>query len=185
MKNQMIADFKKQIESVLAQVREATGNFREIEQLDAVQPLPPPVSTNVTLLANQMGEFRLKLGYETTMYEHLSEIETATALVLVDEMTRDLAAKNAPAARKKLSDFMKRSSEPNDGNRKPLRRYLTSALSLCDRSKTEAEAHLQKARSFGSAGKKSEALREYQEISRIYPNPVTAERIRQLEGESR
>ena len=58
-------------------------------------------------------------------------------------------------------------------------------LSLCNRLKNEAEAHLQKAQSLGSLGKKSEALREYQEIYRIYPNPITAEKIRQLEGQPR
>jgi hypothetical protein len=35
------------------------------------------------------------------------------------------------------------------------------------------------------AGKKSEAIREFQEIYRIYPNPATAEKIRQLEAQPR
>jgi len=51
--------------------------------------------------------------------------------------------------------------------------------------KNEAESHLQQAQSLRSAGKKSEELREYQEIYRIYPNPITAEKIRQLEDEPR
>ena len=163
----------------------ATGNFREIERLDGVRPLPAPVSANVTFLANRGREFRLKLGIEKTLYEYLDEIETIDGLVSVDVMTRDLAAKDAPAARKELSTFLTRYSEPRDDERKALWRYLSSAFSLCDRSKTEAEPHLQQARSLESVGKKAEALREYQEIYRIYPNPLAADKIRQLEAQSR
>ena len=49
----------------------------------------------------------------------------------------------------------------------------------------EAETHLQQAQSLDSAGKTSEALREYQEIYRTYPNPITAAKIRQLEAQPR
>src|SRR5438132_918487 len=117
--------------------------------------------------------------------EMLAEIETMDALVAVDVITRDLAARDTPAARKELSTFLTRYSEPRAEDRKALWRYLSAAFSLCDRSKNEAEPHLQQARSLESAGKKAEALREYQEIYRIYPNPLTADKIRQLESQRR
>lgn len=179
----MIAELKKQTDSVLAQVRDATGNFREIDRLDAVAALPGLVSANVISLAGRAHELSVKLGYETTLYECLAEMETVDALIVVDEVTHDLVAKDTPAARQKSSDFLKRSSEPSGDTQKPLWRYLTSAFSLCDRLKNEAKPHLQQARSLESAGKKSEALREYQEINRIYPNRVTADKIRQLESQ--
>ena len=166
-------------------MRDATGNFREIESLDAVRALPASVSASVTFLANQGLEFRLRLGVEKTLYEHLAELETVDALVAVDEITRDLAAKNAPIARKELSDFVRHYSEPRADSQKALWRYLTSAFSLLDRLKTEAETHLQQARSLEAAGKKSEALREQEQVYRIYPNPVTAEKIRQLKTQVR
>jgi hypothetical protein len=75
--------------------------------------------------------------------------------------------------------------EPPGDNQKRLWRYLTSALSLCNRLKDQAEAHLKGAHSLEMAGKKSEAIREFQEIYRIYPNPATAEKIRQLEAQPR
>jgi hypothetical protein len=184
-KHRMIEELRKEIESVLAQVRDATGNFHEIDRLETVQNLPAPVSASVTILADRARDFRAKVGYEVAAYECLAEIEAVDALILVDEITRDIAAKDAPAARKKLSGFLKRYHEPTADNQKPLSRYLTSALSLCNRLRDEAETHLQQAQSLASAGKKSEALREYQEIYRIYPNPVTAEKIRQLEGQPR
>jgi hypothetical protein len=181
----MIEELRKETESVLAQVRDATGNFREIDRLEAVKNLPGSVSASVTVLAARAADFRIKVGYEVAAYECLAEIEAVEALALVDEITRDIVAKDTPTARRKLSTFLKRYHEPTVDNQKPLSRYLNSALSLCNRSKDEAETHLKRAQSLGSAGKTGEALREYQEIYRIYPNPITAERIRQLEGQPR
>ncbi len=178
----MIEELKKETESVLAQVRDATGNFREIDRLEAVKNLPGPASASVTVLAARARDFRMKVGDEVAVYEFLAEIEAVEMLVLVDETTRDIATKDVPAARRKLSAFLKRYHEPAADSQKLLSRYLTSMLSLCNRSKDEAETHLERAKSLDSAGKKSEALREYQEIYRIYPNPITADKIRQLEG---
>jgi len=180
-KRRLIEELRKQTEAVLAQVRDATGNFREIDRLEAVQNLPAPVSASVTVLGTRARDFRTKVGYEVAAYECLAEMEAVEALVLVDETARDITAKDVPAARRKLSGFLKRYHEPTADNQKPLSRYLTSVLSLCDRSKNEAETHLKRAKSLDSAGKKNEALREYQEIYRIYPNPITADKIRQLE----
>ncbi len=185
VKRQIIANFKKQIDFVFGQVRDATGNFREVERLEQVRGLPPAVSSHVTLLANQAREFRAKLGYEVTFYECLTEIQTVDSLVVVDEATRDIAAKDTPTARKTLSIFRSRYSEPTADSQKLLWRYLVSTYSLCERLKTEAERHLTQAHSFESQGKKADALREYREISRIYPNSVTTEKIRQLESQSR
>lgn len=181
----MIAEFKEQTESVLAQVSDATGNFREVDRLDAVLTLPALVSASVASLNDRARDFRSKLGYEIAFHESRPETETVDALVVVDQVTRDLAVENAPAARMKLLSFLKLYPEPIRDNQKSLWRYLTSTSSLCDRLKNEAETHLERAQSLGSAGKKGEALREYQEIYRIYPNPVTAEKIRQLESQPR
>ena len=181
----MIAEFKEQTESVLAQVRDATANFREIDRIDAVLNLPAPVSASVASLANRARDFRTKLGYEIAFHESKIETETVDALTVVDQVARSIAEENAPAARMTLLNFLKRYPEPPGDNQKPLWRYLTSALSLCDRSKNEAKVHLERAQSLDSAGKKSEALREYREIYRIYPNPATAGKIRQFEGQPR
>jgi len=184
-KDRMIAEFKKQTRSVLGQVSDATGNFHEIDRIDAVLNLPAPVTASVTSLALQARDFRAKLGYEIAFHECRVETETVDALTVVDQVARDLAGRNVPSARMTLLAFLKRYPEPTGDIQKPLWRYLTSVLSLCNRLKTEAESHLDQAQSLRSAGKKSEALREYQEIYRIYPNPITAEKVRQLESEPR
>jgi hypothetical protein len=185
LKRLMIVELKKQTESVLVEVSVATGDFREIKQLDKVQALPASVSTNVTLLGNASHDFREKVGYEVAYYECLNEIETVDALVLVDEITRDLAAKDAPSARNILASFIKRSSKPTADSLKPVWAYLNSTFSILDRLKNQAATHLGKAQSLESAGKKNEALAEYREIYRIYPNPITADKIKQFESKSR
>jgi len=181
----MIADFKKQIDAVLGQIRDVTQNFRVVDRLDEVRPLPASVSGEVTVLANSARQFQAKLGYEVTYYECLNEIETVDALGLVDEVTRDLGAKDAPSARNKLAKFKKRYSEPTVESHKALWRYLVAIFDLCDRLMNEAQTHLERAHSLETAGKLNDALREYREIYRVYPNPITAEKIRQLENRPR
>ncbi len=185
LKRQIIADFKKQIDFVFGQVKDATGNFAEIERLEQVKSLPPAASSHVTLLANQARLFRAQVGNEVTFYECLAEIQTVDSLVVVDEATRDIAAKDTPTARQTLSVFRSRYSEPANEAQKALWRYLDSMFSLCERLKTEAAGHLPRALALETSGKQSEALQELREVYRIYPNPVTAEKIRQLENRLR
>jgi ADP-ribose pyrophosphatase YjhB (NUDIX family) len=183
--NPMIVEFKEQTKSVAAQVSEATGNFREIDRLDAVLDLPESVTASITALALRARDFRAKLGYEIAFHECRVETETVDALTVVDSIDRDFAGGNAPSARMTLLSFVARYPQPPSANQKPLWRYLTSALSLCNRLKNQAETHLQRARSLASTGKSDDELREYQEINRIYPNPVAAQKIRQLEAQPR
>jgi len=56
--------------------------------------------------------------------------------------------------------------------------------SVCSRSEKDADVHLQRAQSLAWAGRNSEAIREYQEAYRIFPNPATAQKIRQLQDNS-
>ena len=185
VKRQIIADFKKQIDFVFGQVKDATGNFPRIDRLEQVKSLPPAASSHVTLLANQARLFRAQVGNEVTFYECLAEIQTVDSLVVVDEATRDIAAKDTPTARKTLSVFRSRYSEPANETQKALWRYIDSMFSLCERLKTEAAGHLPRALALETSGKQSEALQELREVYRIYPNPVTAEKIRQLENRLR
>jgi hypothetical protein len=55
---------------------------------------------------------------------------------------------------------------------------------LCSRLEKEAEIHSERAQAFASAGRIGDAIREYQEAYRIFPNPATAEKIRQLQSNS-
>jgi hypothetical protein len=178
---QAIADLRKEIESVLAETRDATGNFPEIDRLQQVKSLPPAVSSKITILANQARDVRLAVGSDAMIFQHRDEMQAVDGLVVVDEASGDLTAKDAPQARKELAQFVQRYSEPSDVTQKALWRYVNSVFSACDRSLKDAEPHLQHARSLEAAGNKSEALREYREIYQIYPNPITAEKIRQLE----
>jgi hypothetical protein len=110
----------------------------------------------------------------------LDQVETVETLVLAEEATRDLANKDSPAARKTLASFANRTAEPPSEDRKALARYLNSIFFTCEKAKAEAEPHLQQAKTLEAAGKKPEALAEYREIDRIYPNPFITDKIKQL-----
>ena len=181
VKSRMITDFKEQTQAVLSRVGDATGNFREIDRLDSVQQLPPPVSESVASLVDRARDFRAKVGYETALSECGSETETVDALSAVDQGTRNIAGNDASAANSGLTDFLKDNPEPMVDTQRPLWRYLTSMRLLCSRLEKEAEIHLERAGAFASAGRTGDAIREYQEAYRTFPNPATAEKIRQLQ----
>jgi hypothetical protein len=180
----MITDFKEQTQAVFSRVGDATGNFHEIDQLDSVQQLPGPVSESVASLVDRARDFRAKLGYETALSECRTETETVDALSAVDQSTRNIAGNNASAANSGLTDFLKNNPEPMVDTQGPLWRYLTSMRLLCSRLEKEAEIHSQRAGAFASAGRTGDAIREYQEAYRTFPNPATAEKIRQLQKNS-
>jgi hypothetical protein len=179
-----VAELKEQTESVLSQVGDATGNFQEIERLDSVQRLPAPVSENVGSLSDRTRDLRAKLGPEKTLRECRTETETVDALATIDQVTRAIATDDAPEASSKVADFLKNNPEPSTESQKSLWGYLASIQSLCSRLEKQAEIHLQRAQSFAAASKTSEAIQEYQEAYRIFPNPATAEKIRQLQDNS-
>lgn len=184
-KRQLIAEFKKQIDLVFGEVKSATNNFQEVDRLDQVRSLPKAVSAHVTLLTGSASEFRSIVGYEVTFYECLAEMQTVDALLVVDQSTSIIAAKDTPIARKTLAAFRNRYSKAPADAQKPLWRYIDSMFALCERLKNEAEARLPRARSLESEGKKADALREYRAINQIYPNKITTERIRMLEAQPR
>jgi hypothetical protein len=177
----MISEFKKVTTAAFARVKNATNGFREVLQMDAVRTLPPEVSGSISALAEQARDFRAKLGYEVAMYECGAETATCEALVTLNQSTQDLMGKDAPAARLKLMNFFKRYTTPNRDDQLALWRYLGSILASCNQARKDAETHLERAKSLESAGKKEEALREYQQIYRIYPNSITADKIRTLQ----
>ena len=184
VKNRIIADFKEQTQSVLSRVGDATGNFHQVDRLDSVQKLPAPVSESVDSLVDRARDFRSKVGYETAFQECRTETEIVDALAVVDQITRNIAANDASEANARLTDFLKNTPEPIADSQKALWRYLTSIRSLCSRLEKDADIHLQRAQSLASASRTSDAIREYQEAYRTFPNPNTAEKIRQLQDNS-
>ncbi len=184
VKNRMITDFKEQTQSVLSRVSGATGDFRDADRLDSVQQLPSPVSEDVASLVDRARDFRARLGYETALSECRTETETVDALSTLAQSTQRIAENDAAGASSGVADFLKSNPEPTVDAQRALWRYLNSIRSLCGRLEKEAEIHSQRAQGFASAGRNGDAIREYQEAYRIFPNPATAEKIRQLQSNS-
>jgi hypothetical protein len=184
VKNRIIADFKEQIQSVLSRVGDATGNFHEIDRLDSVKKLPAPVSESIGSLIDRARDLSSKPGDETVLQECQTETETIDALSLVDEVTQNIATNDASEAGSRLAVFLKSNPGPTVDGQKALWRYLSSLRLLCSRLERDAYIHVQRAQSLASAGKTSDAIREYQEAYQTFPNPDTAEKIRQLQDSS-
>jgi hypothetical protein len=177
-------NFHEETDAVLARVSDATDNFHPVDRLDSVKQLPAPVSESVGPLLDQARDLRSKSGYEAAPQELRSEIGTAEALSVVDQVTRNIAANDVSEAGSRLAVFLKTHSEPTANGQKALWGYLTSMRTLCSRLEKDAYLHVQRAQSFAAAGKTSDAIREYQEAYRTFPNPATAQTIHQLIGNS-
>ena len=184
VKDRMISDFREETRAVLARVQEATDNFRGVDRLDGVQQLPPSVSESVGSLVDRARAFRAKVGYEAALSECRAETETVDALSAVDQITRNLASNDALEASAKVGDFLKNNPEPSAESEKALWSYLTSVRQLCASLENDATVHLHRAQSLAAASRPAEAIREYQEAYQLFPNPTTAEKIRQLQNNS-
>ena len=184
-KDRIVTEFKEQTQAVLVRVGDATDNFQEVARLDSVKPLPAPVSESIGPLVDQANDLRSKPGHETALQECRTETETVDAISVVDQITRNIAANDVFEAGSRLAVFLKRSPEPTVDGQKALWRYLISMRSLCNRLEKDALVHVKRAQSLASAGKTSDAIREYQEAYRTFPNPATADTIQQLMNGSR
>ena len=184
VRNRVIADFKRQTQTVLSRVGEATGNFHEIEGLDSVPKWPAQVTDSVSSLIDRARDVRSELGDESAVEECRPEIETINALSVADQVTQDMAGNDASLASTKLNGFLQSNPEPPADDQKPLWHYLISLQLSFSRAETEAQAHLELGKSLAEANKTSEAIREYQKAYQIFPNPATAEKIRQLQDNS-
>jgi hypothetical protein len=184
VKERIVADFKDETQAVLSQVDEATDNFRSVERLDSMGKLPAPIGERVNALVQRARDFRSRVGYETALTQFRTETETVDALSAVDQINRSIAANDAAGANAKVADFLKSNPEPASDVERPLWRYLGSVRQVCSRLENEANVHQQRAESFAAAGRTSDAIREYQEAFRVFPNPATAEKIRQLQANS-
>jgi tetratricopeptide (TPR) repeat protein len=184
VRDRMIADFKEETLAVFSQVGDATDHFRSADKLESVPKLPAPVSESVTALSQRARDFRAKVGYETALLDFRTETETVDALSTINQVTRNIAANDASSANARLADFLKSNPEPSAENQAPLWLYLKAMQQLCSRSERDARVHLERGESLAAASRTSEAIREYQEAYRIFPNPATAEKIRQLQANS-
>lgn len=184
VKSRLIADFKEEARDVLSRVSSSTASFAEINSFDAVKKFPPLVVESVDKLTSRGRDFRSKLGYEAALHECGKETATVDALQVLNEVNQSIAAGDALAAGSQVSTFLQTNPEPTADEQKPLWNYLKSVRLLCGRQEKDAETHLQRGQSFLSAGKTSDAVREYQEAYRIYPNPQTATKIKEIQDSS-
>ena len=91
---------------------------------------------------------------------------------------------NAAAALVEIIAFYQDNPSPPSDAQRDLWRSLASIRSICNRLEKESKTHLDRAQSFSSTGKPGDAIREFQEANRIFPDPKIAETIRKLREDS-
>jgi hypothetical protein len=180
-RSHLIAEFKDHVQSVLPHVARTVGGVHDISSFDNVKQLPSPVSDSIDKLVDHARRLREKVDSVLALEQCRNETVTAEALQTINEISRNIAAANALVAGSQVSSFLQAHPEPLVDEQKPLWTYLESIRAFCSRRQQDATIHLQRAKSFFSAGRPSDAVREYQEAYRVFPNPQTATKIKEIQ----
>src|SRR5439155_15088017 len=122
-----------------------------------------------------------QVGSDTALDQCRKETVTADALQVINKVTQNIAAADALAAGSDVSSFLQRNPEPLSDEQKPLWTYLVLIRALCNGHEKDANIHIKRAEAFFAAGKSSDAIREYQEAYRVFPNPETATKIKEIQ----
>jgi len=161
-------ELTQQVQFVLTEVGRATKDFRDIERLDSVQPLPEPIASNIRSLADRARSIRSKNADDPAIR---SQVETLDALSLLNETTTNLAAKNPATVSSKLNQFLKNHPAPPADSQRSLWHYLSSAQALCDRNQKEANVHLQRAQILLTAASQTRRFWNTNKLINFFPAP--------------
>lgn len=179
-----IADLHGQVSGVYQKAVAQSELFKTYKAFAEVKPVPPELATEIGAAADAARDFRRQVGYEIALRDCATDTAIVDALVAFESATRDIAAGNAPRASDSLQSFRKEHAASPDDAHKPLWSWLDSIMTLCAEMEADAKVHLERAESLASAAKTGDAVREYQEAYRIYPDPAVAEKIKKLRDES-
>ena len=175
-----VADFKKDAADLLAKASLPPADFKEFRTLNDVQELPANLTDNISALAERARSFRAQEGYESDVEACRGEISSVSALEVRSKVAKQLHAGNAAGATVDINSFYKDNPSPPSDAQKDLWRSLASIRSICNRLEEESKTHLERAQSLSASGKSGEAIQEFQEAYKIFPDPTVAETIEQL-----
>lgn len=177
----LVAEFKDELQKVLPHVVRVISSFHKITNFDQIKQLPNSISESIDKLTANADSLRKQAGSDMPLDEGRQEMVTADALQMINKVGRNTAAADASAASSQVSAFLQANPEPPSDEQKPLWTYLESIRTLCSRQEKDANIHMQKGQSLFSAGKMSDAIREYQQAYRAFPNPQTATKIKEIQ----
>jgi hypothetical protein len=181
---EVIADFKNDTADLLQKASLPASDFQELRTLEDVKELPAATAKSIALLADRVRGFREKKGYDSVIEACRAEISTVNAWETRSKVAQEIHAGNAAAAVVDLASFYQDNPSPASEAQKDLWRSLASIRSICERLDKESETHLERAKSLSSTGKPGDAIREFQEAYRIFPDPKVASIIKKLREDS-
>ena len=167
------------VQPVLAEAT-AGGTLTVVSTFDDVKEVPAALADDIATLSDKTAAFRQNVDNDDRREDCRVDVETADALVTLQKANQHLKAANAPAANNALAPFRQGSLTTPTSLQKPLWDYLSALRTLCDDAESQADTHLKRAKSAADAGHNGEALKEYQEAYKIYPDPETARSIKRL-----
>jgi hypothetical protein len=177
----VVAELRDELQKILPNVARVTNSFHEITDFGNMKQLPSPISESIQKLKDHADRLRQQVGPDATCEECRQAMVMAEALQVIDEVPRHIAAADASAASLQVSSFLQGNPQPSAEEQKPLWSFLESIRTSCTRREADANIHIQRGQSLFSAGKTSDAIKEYQQAYRRFPNPQTAAKIKQLE----
>jgi hypothetical protein len=180
-KARLVAQFKDKLQKVLPDVVRVIGSFHEITNFDQIKQLPNSLSDSIDKLTASADGLRKQTASDLPLDEGRQEIVTTDALQMINEVGRNTAAEDVSASSSQVSAFLQANPDPPSNEQKPLWTYLESIRTLCSQQEKDANVHIQKGQSLFSAGKMSDAIREYQQAYRAFPNPQTATKIKEIQ----
>jgi uncharacterized protein YecT (DUF1311 family) len=183
VRSKLIGDFQTSVKMVLAQTT-ASGVLTEAKTLDQVKDIPLSVADTATKLGDRAADLRQKLATDDHREDCRADLDTADALVYLEKTISNIKAGDTPAARAELSLFHEGSPTPATEAQGPLWKYLESLRALCEALESQAKTHIDRAKSDAAAGQNGEAIKEYQQAYKIFPDPNTAETIKHLREDS-
>lgn len=178
-----VAEFHHAVDSVLAQTV-ASGVLTEAKAADDVKELPGALITAIVDLGDKAAAFREKFDEDELHAIGYADLHTAAALMHLQKAVGGIKSGDLPGAKSELSLFHEASPNPDAEAQKPLWKTLDALRALCNDLAEQAKPHLQRARSAADAGQNGEAVKEYQQAYKIYPDPETAQTIKRLREDS-
>jgi uncharacterized protein YecT (DUF1311 family) len=180
----LVAEFKAAAQGAVTKGA-AAGPYVEYTSLNAVKALPSALTDEITALEDQAAAFRAKLDAANQLGGDCRlDLDSADALGALRDAVQDITAADTPAASEKLSAFHERGFSPETAEQKLLGKSLNSLWTICDHLKEQAHSLCERAKAAADAGKSAEAIKDYQDAYKIYPDPDVAQTIKRLREDS-
>ena len=180
---QKIASFKLTSSATIKRIREAITTIPSSANLSDIH-ITDDVSRDAESLQKSLAELEHSLSDAKRVSECVAERETSHFIFLLVKALRSIKQGDANAPYEEIQSFLNNLQKTLPTNDAPPMDLVSSIYAIFSLKREVAHGYQQKADSFSSAGKTSEAIKQLEEANRIFPNPAILEQIKKLRDES-